>query len=248
MPFGLVYAPSTFERLMEHEMRGLHWKDCLVYMDDLIVPAESFEKEIERLELVLQRLEQANLKLKPSKCVFFQKKVKFLGHVVSEDGVETDPDKVSAVSEWPRPKSKKQLRSFLGLCSYYRRFVMNFAAIARPLHKLCKKSAKYEWSDQAEQAFNALKSSMTKTPVLVLPSLGKSFILDTDSSEYAVGGVLSQEYPEGERVIAYMSKSLNIHERAYCVTRKELFAVVAEEVSHILKRTEGSSSDRKFSS
>ena len=123
MPFGLANSPSTFERLMENVLRGLHWEECVVYMDDIIVPAFTFQEELERLEHVFQRLEKANLKLKPSKCIFFKKSVKFLGHVVSENGVQTDPDKIKVVQEWSRPSSKKQVRSFLGLCSYYRRFV-----------------------------------------------------------------------------------------------------------------------------
>jgi len=225
MPFGLCNAPSTFERLMEDVMRGLQWEDCLVYMDDIIVPAVTFEQGIQRLEKVLERLEKANLKLKPSKCVFFKKSVNFLGHTVSESGVETDTEKVKAIEEWKTPISKKQVRSFLGLCSYYRRFVENFSAIARPLHKLCEKATKFQWSEEAEAAFNSLKAALTTSPVLAYPQLGEKFILDTDSSDFAVGAVLSQDLDGNERVIAYMSKCLNVHERSYCVTRKELLAV-----------------------
>lgn len=117
MPFGLVNAPSTFERLMENVMRGLQWEECLVYMDDIIVPAMSFEQGIERIEHVLERLKAAKLKLKASKCVLFKKQFSFLGHIVSEEGVWTDPAKTLAVSEWSVPQTKKQLRSFLELCS-----------------------------------------------------------------------------------------------------------------------------------
>lgn len=226
MPFGLANSPSTFERLIENVLRGLQWEECLVYMDDIIVPAENFEQGLVRLEHVFQRLEQANLKLKPSKCVFFKKSVRFLGHLVSEEGVETDPDKINTVSNWTIPRNKKQLRSFLGLCSYYRRFVSGFAAIARPLHKLCEKAEKFQWSDEANNAFELLKTALTSTPILAYPQLGKTFILDTDASDFATGAVLSQEQEGEERVIAYMSKSLNAHERSYCVTRKELLAVI----------------------
>ena len=226
MPFGLVNAPSTFERLMEDVMRGLQWEECLVYMDDLIVPSQTFDEGLVRLEHVFKRLETANLKLKPSKCVFFQKQVNFLGHIVSENGVSTDPEKTEAIKTWSKPSSKKQMRSFLGLCSYYRKFVKNFAAIAKPLHKLCEKKTPFLWSDEAQAAFEKLKSHLVSSPILAYPELGKKFILDTDASEFAVGAVLSQEHEKQERVIAYMSKSLNAHERAYCVTRKELLAVV----------------------
>lgn len=226
MPFGLCNSPSTFERLMEDVMRGLQWEVCLIYMDDIIIPAMTFEQGIERLEKVFERLEAAHLKLKPSKCVFFKKCVKFLGHKVSEAGVETDEEKIRAVAEWKTPTSKKQIRSFLGLCSYYRRFVNDFAAIARTLHKLCEKAARFQWSEEADKSFNSLKRALISTPVLAYPRLGETFILDTDSSDVANGAVLSQLQDGQERVIAYMSKCLNIHERSYCVTRKELLAVV----------------------
>ena len=130
------------------------------------------------------------------------------------------------VQEWSRPSSKKQVRSFLGLCSYYRRFVQKFATIARPLHRFSEKAVKFQWSDDTEEAFNKLKTALTTSPVLAYPKLGQPFILDTDSSDFASGAVLSQDYDGKERVLAYMSKSLNTHERTYCVTRKELLAVI----------------------
>ncbi|KAK3105091.1 hypothetical protein FSP39_017124 [Pinctada imbricata] len=130
MPFGLANSPSTFERLMENVLRGLQWEKCLVYMDDIIVPGASFEEEIERLEMVLTRLSEANLKLKPSKCLLFQKQVSFLGHIVSADGIQTDPKKIEAVKNWPTPKTQRHVKSFLGLASYYRRFIKGFAEIA----------------------------------------------------------------------------------------------------------------------
>ena len=226
MPFGLANAPSTFERLMEDVMRGLQWEVCLIYMDDVIVPSATFEDSIARLELVFQRLSESNLKLKPSKCILFQRQVKFLGHIVSQEGISTDNEKIQAVKNWPLPKSAKQVRSFLGLCSYYRRFVQDFAKIARPLHKLCEKGNKFAWSDDCQVSFTALKEALTTAPVLAYPILGQQFVLDTDASEHSVGAVLSQVQEGRECVIAYMSKAMNSHERAYCVTRKELLAVI----------------------
>lgn len=162
-------------------------------MDDIIVPGPSFAECLKRLEHIFQRLKNANLKLKPSKCNLFQKSVKFLGHVVSDKGVHTDPDKTEAVRIWPVPKTVKEVRSFLGLCSYYRRFVSGFANIARPLHKLCEKNSKFTWNEDCQKAFNSLKNSLMSSPLLAYPLPGKSFILDTDASNLATGAVLSQE-------------------------------------------------------
>ena len=226
MPFGLVGSPSTFSRLMEDVLRGLQWEECVLYMDDIITGSESFEESILRLEHIFKRLQIANLKLKPSKCIFFQKSVSFLGHVVSEDGVHTDPMKVEAVKNWPEPKKVKELRSFLGLCSYYRRFVNGFAQIAGPLHKLCGKDVPFRWTEERQKAFDDLKHALCTAPILSYPVLGRQFILDTDASNQATGAVLSQEQDGVERVIAYMSKRLNEHELVYCTTRKELLAVV----------------------
>ena len=226
MPFGLTNSPSTFQRLMEDVLRNLQWEECLLYLDDIIVPGSSFEQTMGRLEKVLLRLKEANLKLKPSKCVLFQTTVKFLGHIVSERGIQTDPDKISAVRNWTQPKNAKQVKSFLGLASYYRRFVKRFAEIARPLHKICEKNAKFLWTSECKDAFDELKEALTTSPVLAYPKPDLPFVLDTDASNYALGAVLSQQVDGKEHVIAYMSKALNKHEVAYCVTRKELLAVI----------------------
>ena len=211
---------------MENVLRGLQWQECLIYMDDIIVPSTTFSEGLERLERIFIRLSEVNLKLKPSKCTFFQKQIQFLGHIVSENGVATDPQKVSAIIDWPVPTSAKQTRSFIGLCSYYRRFVQGFAQIARPLHKLCEKSANFHWTDECQISFDILKRKLSESPILAYPLPSRDFILDTDASDKAVGAVLSQIQENTERVIAYMSKAMNKHEQQYCVTRKELLAVV----------------------
>ena len=226
MSFGLANAPSTFERLMENVLRGLQWEECLLYMDDIVVPCSTVSEGLVRLEHILQRLRDANLKCKPSKCTLFQKEVKFLGHIVSETGISTDPAKIEAVQNWPTPKNAKEVKSFLGLCSYYRRFVKNFALIAKPLHKAADKSTNFEWSPLCEEAFQSLKLALTSSPVLGYPVPGAKFVLDTDASDMATGAVLSQVQNGQETVIAYYSKALNTHEKAYCVTRKELLAVI----------------------
>ena len=175
---------------------------------------------------VFLRLRKANLKLKAKKCLLFQKKILYLGHIVSEDGVSTDPSKIKAVKEWPTPTSVTEVRSFLGLCAYYRRFIRDFSKIAASLHKLTEKGKKFSWSSECDQAFATLKECLITAPILSYPDPKKRFILDTDASDVAIGAVLSQEQGDGERVIAYGSKCLSKAERRYCVTRRELLALV----------------------
>jgi hypothetical protein len=194
-------------------------------MDDIIVPGSSVEESLFRLEHIFIRLRETNLKLKPSKYILFQKSVKLLGHVVSEEGTHTDPDKIDAVQNWPTHKSIKEIKSFLGLCSYYRKFVKGFADIVRPLHKACQNGLKFTWTETCQDAIEKLKKSTITPPILIYPVPGKHFILDTDASDKAVGAVVSQQIDDKEHVIAYMSKALNKHETSYC-TRKNLFAVI----------------------
>ena len=226
MPFGLVAAPSDFCRLMGDIFRDIQWIECLIYMDDIIVPAKTIDETLVRLEHVFQRLQQANLKLKPSKCVFMQKSVKFLGHEVSALGINTDKDKIKAVQEWPVPRTVKQVRSFVGLAAYYKRFIASFGEICKPLYQLCEKNRQFLWSLDCQHAFETLKDKLTTAPILAYPVMGKDFILDTDASQFTVGAVLSQEHDGKERVIAYMSKTMNKSELQYCTTRKELLAVI----------------------
>ena len=209
LAFGLCNAPAVFERLMLKILAGLTWKTCLVYLDDIIVFAKTFEEQIKNLEEVLHRLKQANLKLNSKKCRFFQKRVIYLGHVVSEDGVSTDPEKTKAVSEWPVPKNVKEVRSLLGLCSYYRKFIFHFANIARPLHKLTEKNQSFVWTEECQMAFENLKQALTNTPILTYPRKEDSFILDTDASNTCMGAVLSQIQDGKEKVIAYYSKAFS---------------------------------------
>ncbi|GBO25603.1 Retrovirus-related Pol polyprotein from transposon 297 [Araneus ventricosus] len=225
LPFGLCNAPATFERLMETVLRVFTSEACLVYLDVIIILGRTFQEHLNDIRKVFQRLQKANLKLSPKKCRFFRKKVSYLGHIISADGVKTDPEKTKSVVDWPRPETVRNLRSLLGHCSYYRRFAMNFYAIARPLHKLTEARSNFNWTEQCEKSFNSLKQALITSPILTYPRTDKKFMLDTDSSNEGIETLLSQKIGNEECVIAYFSKSLNKPERN-CVTRKELLAIV----------------------
>ena len=181
---------------------------------------------LDNLTRVFNRLQAANLKLKAKKCCLFAKEVTYLGHVVSEKGVATDPTKIAAVREWPVPAKVTELRSFLGLYGYYRRFIKNLSAIAKCVHTLTEKGKPFVLTNQCQEAFESLKYHLTNSPILMHPDFTLPFILDTDASDQAIGAVLSQNIDGSERVIAYASRTLTKCERKYCVTRKELLSVV----------------------
>lgn len=162
MPFGLTNAPATFQRLMEGVLRGLTRKSCLVYIDDILVTGETFSQHLENLRAVFQRLRDANLRLKFKKCKFAELEVDYLGHVVSEVGLSTDPHKVEAIRNFPVPRDLKSLRSFLGLAAYYRHFIPCFSRIATPMYALTKKDVPFEWNSDCQQVFEALKQCLSR--------------------------------------------------------------------------------------
>ncbi len=166
------------------------------------------------------------MKLKPSKCNLLSRKVHFLGHVISEGQVGTDPAKVEQVVHWPTPQNVGEVRSYLGLVSYYRRFIPQFSEVAAPLHALTGKNTRFHWTEECEVAFRVLKEKLTTHPVVAMPDDVGEYVLDTDASNLAIGAVLSQVQEGQEKVIAYASRTLNAAERNYCVTRKELLAVI----------------------
>eukprot|EP00731_Ephydatia_muelleri_P037277 Em0434g3a len=219
-------------RLIDRVLSGLKWSSCLVYLDDIIVVGKSFSDHLSNLGCVFERLRGAGLKLKPAKCHLWQKRVAFLGHIVSADGIATDPSKTAAVKNWPIPQSRREVQQFLGLANYYRRFVGNFASIAKPLQQLTEKNSNFEWTVECQCAFDELRACLISPPVLSYPDYSRLFILDTDASDIGIGAVLSQVRENGsEGVVAYASRSLSRPERRYCVTRKELLAV-GEFVHH----------------
>jgi len=226
MPFGLCNAGATFQRLMDIVMSGLNYEICLTYLDDVIIFGPTIKDQLQRLRIVLERLRQAGLKLKPSKCHLLVKAVTFLGHTVSGGTIGVDYEKIRQVVEWPVPRTLKEVRGFVGLCSYYRRFVKDFGKIAAPLNALSEKNRTLRWDEDCQQAFDMLKKLLTTAPVLVMPNDTGRFILDCDASYCAIGAVLSQVQEGEEKPVAYASRKLSKAEINYCVTRKELLAVV----------------------
>ena len=227
LPFGLINAPSVFERLMEKIFVGLTYKSILIYLDDLIIFSKNFETHLNDLREVFERLKAFNIKLNPEKSKFFCKEVTFLGHRVSSEGISTDPEKVQSIRDWPQPTNVKEVRSFVGLASYYRKFCPSFATVCKPLHKLTEHNQPFVWDKDAQTAFDTLNDLLTSAPVLSYPSpTGNGWVLDCDASNVGIGAVLHQLQNGDEKVIDYFSKCLSRTERKYCTTRKELLAVV----------------------
>jgi len=226
LPFGLCNAPSTFQRLVDMALAGLTWEVCLAYLDDLIIFSSTFEQHIERLQMVFDRLVAADLKLKPSKCSLFQRKVKFLRSIVSGEGIEPDPEKVQAVADWPCPQNLTEVRAFMALASYYRRHIHSFAETARPSHELTKKDVRFYWGTKQELAFIQLKEALVSAPILAMPIDGGGYVLDTDACNYSMGCVL-QQWQNGElKVTGYASRAFSEAKLRYCTTHRELAAII----------------------
>jgi hypothetical protein len=213
---------------MQTVLRDLTPQVCLVYLDDIIVLGRDTEEHIRNLRSVFERFRQVGLKLNPKKCHYFKQEVTYLGHVVSKNGIQTDPTKVEKVKTWPEPCTADELRSFLGLASYYRKFVPHFSSIVAPLNVLLTKNKEFVWGEEQRNAFHALRKALCESAILKFPDFSPHagpFILDT--SDTGIGAVLAQkDYDGAERVIAYGSRTLNKSEKNYCTTRKEVLSVV----------------------
>lgn len=221
MPFGLTNAPSTFQCLMNSIFSPYLRKFILVFMDDILVYSKNIDKHVQHLELVFSILRVHSLLLKESKCFFAQKKLEYLGHIISAHGVATDATKTEAMLQWPTPTSVTALRGFLGLTGYYRRFVKGYGVLAKPPTALLQKK-QFLWTSEAQQAFEALKQAMSNTPVLALPDFNKQFCIETDASDLGIGAVLAQDgHP-----IAYYSKALGINNQKLSIYEKEFLAIM----------------------
>ncbi|KAI8484640.1 hypothetical protein Bbelb_375810 [Branchiostoma belcheri] len=226
MAFGLTNAPSTFQRLVELLLAGLDWRTCLAYLDDIIVFSRTFQDHLTTLEEVFRRCRAANLKLNAKKCQFARPRVRFLGHVVSKQGIQPDPANTEKVRHWPTPTSTAEVRAFLGLASYYRKFVRNFAHIADPLVALTRKHVRFAWDDACQKAFDSLRAALVTPPVLAYPDFTSPLTLYTDASNTAIGAVLTHPDDLGEHVISYASKTLSKQERNWSTYDRELWAIV----------------------
>lgn len=221
MPFGLKNASATFQRLMDLVLTGLQGEELFVYMDDIVIYAKSLEEHERKYNALIERLRRANLKLQPDKCEFLKSEVTYLGHVISRDGVKPDPKKLEAVKLFPRPKTPKNIKQFLGLAGYYRRFISNFSKLAKPLTALLKNNTNFEWTSEQEESFQILKQELCEEPVLQYPDFSKPFILTTDASGIAIGGILSQVEINRDRPIAYALRTLTDNEVKYDTYEKE---------------------------
>jgi len=226
LAFGLTNAPSGFMRLMSLLLAGVMLRTCLIYIDDVILMAQSVEEMAERLEEILGRFRKANLKLKPTKCQLFQTRVLFLGHCIDSSGISPDPSKTQAVQDWPVPRNVTEVRAFVALAGYYRKFMKDFSGVAAPLHELTRKGEPFIWNDRRQRAFEQLKQALVSPPILALPRDEGEWLVDADCSQVASGGVLQQKQDGEWRVIAYSSRLLSKAEQNYCTTRKELLAVI----------------------
>lgn len=226
VPFGLKNAPAAWQRFIDRVIGPDLEPYAFVYLDDIIIISDSFEKHMEILEKIFSRLFDAGLTVNKEKCKFCRSELRYLGYVVDKFGLRVDPEKVEAILRIPRPSCVKEVRSFIGMASWYRRFIPDFSARINPLCQLLRKNSKWNWNSECEASFHSVKEYLISAPLLQCPDFSLPFIVQTDASNYGLGAVLSQESDQGERVICYLSRSLTKQERAYSTTEKELLCVV----------------------
>ena len=226
MPFGVTNAPATFQRMMNSIFKEELDDFVLVYLDDILIFSETLQKHIEHIKTALEKLRTAKLYARLHKCAFFQKKVEYLGFDVSSEGIQPSPEKVRTIVEWPRLQSVKDVRSFLGLASFYRKFIKQFSLKARPLTDLTRDKVAWQWTEKEEKAFNDLKTSLVVAPVLRIPNFELQFVVTTDASLVSVGAILEQDFGRGLQPVAYESRKLNPAETRYSAYERELLGIV----------------------
>eukprot|EP01018_Ginkgo_biloba_P018972 Gb_14590 [translate_table: standard] len=222
MRFGLTYAPATFMRLMNNVLRPFLGKFVVLFLDDIMIFSKSVDEHKEHLKQVLDVLRREKLYAKFFKCDFFKEKVEYLEHIVSIEGIVVDPKKIQVIKDWKTPASVHEVRSFLGLANFYRKFVLNFSKLVAPLTELLKKSRRFKWTDKCQMSFDLLKQKLIEAPILTLPDVSRPFTIFTDASGVAIGVVLTQD----GKVVAYESRKMNEAEQRYPIYDQELLAIV----------------------
>ena len=240
MFFGLTNSPATFQTMMNEIFQDLVMEGVVcVYIDDILIFTKTLEEHRRVTKIVLERLREHKLYLKPEKCEFEKTQIEYLGVIISHGQVEMDPVKIAGVAQWPQPRNRKEVQSFLGFANFYRRFIRDFSHHARPLFNLTKKDVQWSWGEEEQQSFDGLKTSVTSAPILAFPDDDAPFHVEADSSDFATGAILSQRSKEDGawHPIAYYSKSLNAVERNYEIHDKEMLAIIRalEEWRHFLE-------------
>ena len=239
MFFGMCNSPATFQAMMDSIFADLIEKGyVIIYMDDILIFAKTKELLQEYTRMVLQKLREHDLFLKPKKCEFEKERIEYLGMIVQEGRISMDPVKLGGIKDWLTPTSVKQVRSFLGFGNFYRRFIKNFANLARPLNDLLKKDIKFEWTTEHQNSFDTLKKRFTEEPVLMMPDQSRPFQIEADASKYATGAVLTQTDSNGDRhPVAFISRTLSPTERNYEIYDRELLSIIRalEEWRHYIQ-------------
>jgi len=226
MPFGLVNAPATFCRTMNTAFAGLRYSKVIVYLDDVVVFSKDIEKHFEDLQIVFKRLIDNNLKLKPTKCHFFQTRIKYVGFILDQSGLRSDPEKVAAIQNAPQPETVTEIRAFVGFCSYYRKLVRDFSKIAEPLTRLTKSNVRFSWDEEQDTASKLLKKTLLSDQVLIHYDLTQPTQLRTDASDVGLGAILLQKNQEIFRPVAYASRLLKGAEVNYGISDRECLAII----------------------
>uniref|UniRef100_A0A674PJ94 Uncharacterized protein n=1 Tax=Takifugu rubripes TaxID=31033 RepID=A0A674PJ94_TAKRU len=241
MPFGLTNAPAVFQALINDILRDMLNKTVFVYLDDILIFSCSKEEHVHHVQAVLQRLLENSLFVKAEKCEFHATSVSFLGYIIGQGSVEMDPSKVSAVTSWPVPESRRQLQRFLGFANFYRRFIRGYSTVAAPLTSLTSSKVPFRWSQAAEEAFQNLKARFTSAPILLVPDPERHFVVEVDASDVGIGAVLSQRSADDQKMhpCAFFSQRLSPAEQNYDIGNRELLAVklALEEWHHWLEGT-----------
>lgn len=227
LPYGLKNASSQFQGMMNALLGSMQFKNAIIYIDDVLIMSKTFSEHLSNLAELFSKLKSSNLKLKPKKCNLLKDQINYLGHIIMKDGIIPCENKIKAILEIDPPRNAKSIKSFLGLCSYFRRYVPDFSSLAAPLINLTKPSVKFQWTALENESFQKLKSLLVNPPILVHPDMNRKFIVTADASSYGVGGILSQLDDDGnERAVSYMSKKLTPAQSNYCATDLELLACI----------------------